>query len=243
MMTPHEAQQVLLSWRPGCGLERDPEVAEALECAQRDSALGCWLEEQKQFHRKMQASLREVPLPEGLAEHIATQSRSARLTAPGWRWIIPLAAAAVLMVSLLGWWLRPAPADSFPQFRDRMVRAVVRQYAMDIVSNDMTEIRRFLAQHQAPADYVLPQALARLPATGAGLLRWQDRRVSMVCLNSGEQGTLFLFIVDSAAVLKGPGQTPDFEPVSKLATASWSQGGKTYVLAGPGGVEFLGRYL
>jgi hypothetical protein len=65
----------------------------------------------------------------------------------------------------------------------------------------------------------------------------------MVCLESKEQGTLFLFIVESAAVLKGPGETPDFEPVSKLTTASWTKGGKTYVLAGPGGPEFLGRYL
>lgn len=242
-MTSHEAKQILLAWRPGCGLERDPEMAQALECAQRDPALAQWLEEQRSFHRKMKDSLRDVPIPVGLSERILHQAKSTRTPERTWPWPLTLAAAAVLMIGLFGWWLRPAPADSFPQFRDRMVRTVVRQYTMDIVTNDMVAIRRFLATNEAPSDYVLPPALGRLPATGAGLLRWGDRRVSMVCLDSGEHGTLFLFVVESSAVLKGPGPTPDFEPVSKLATASWTAGGKTYVLAGSGGQGFLGRYL
>jgi hypothetical protein len=73
-MTAHEAKQILLAWRPGCGLERDPEMAQALECAQRDPALAQWLEEQRSFHRKMKDSLRDVPIPVGLSERILHQA-------------------------------------------------------------------------------------------------------------------------------------------------------------------------
>lgn len=242
-MTPHEAKLILLAWRPGAAHERDPEVVRALECARREPELRSWLEGQKSFQQKLKESLRTVPVPEGLAERILSQVKRVPPVGearhrPRW-WT---AAAAVLLLGLFAWWMRPAPTDAFPQFRDRMVRTVVRQYSMDIVTNDKAVIRRFLATNQAPSNYVLPRALARLPVIGAGLLRWRDQRVAMVCLDSGEQGTLFLFVVESAAVLKAPGPTPDFVPVSKLTTASWTEGGKTYVLAGTGGEEALGRY-
>jgi hypothetical protein len=109
---------------------------------------------------------------------------------------------------------------------------------MDIVTNDMAQIRQFLATNNAPADYVLPQNLARLPAMGAGVLSWRDRRVSMVCLDSGAQGTVFLFVVDGSAVRGTPRQR-EFAHVSELNTVSWTEGGKAYVLAGSGGKNLL----
>jgi hypothetical protein len=124
-----------------------------------------------------------------------------------------------------------------------MVGAVLRQYTMDIVTNDMSGIRRFLASRQAPADYVLPPGLATLPASGAGVLSWQSQRVSMVCLDSPDQGTLFLFVVDQAAVRSSPAAQPQFQQVNKLMTVSWSQGGKVYLLAGSGGRENLQKRL
>ena len=99
-----------------------------------------------------------------------------------------------------------------------------------------------LSTQNAPDDYVLPQKLDGLPALGAGVLSWQDRRVSMVCLDSGAQGTLLLFVVDGAAVKNAPVQR-EYAPVSELTTVSWSEGGRTYVLAGQGGKEALQRFF
>jgi hypothetical protein len=124
-----------------------------------------------------------------------------------------------------------------------MVRSVLRQYSMDLVTNDMTAIRQFLTGHQAPADYVLPPGLTSLPASGAGVLSWQGQRVAMVCLDSPDQGTLFLFVVDQSAVRPPPPRNPEYLQVSKLMTASWTRDGKTYVLAGSGGREGLQKRL
>lgn len=124
-----------------------------------------------------------------------------------------------------------------------MVGNVLRQYTMDIVTNDPVQVRAYLARRQAPADYVLPEKLNRLPVTGAGVLSWGRERVSMVCFEAAGKDTLFLFIVSRASVNGTLPTATEFKQVSKLSTASWVQGGRAYVLAGPGGREFLQPYF
>jgi hypothetical protein len=111
---------------------------------------------------------------------------------------------------------------------------------MDIMTNDMGYIRQFLDFQQAPSDYRLPAGLARLPAMGAGVLSWQDRKVSMVCLDSGTNGTLFLFVVDKSS-MHNPPQKQIAATVKELETISWSEADRTYVLAGAGQKEWLER--
>lgn len=243
-MNSIEAKKILLAYRPGSTDARDPEVADALAQAQRDPALQQWLEKQVAFQQTMQETFQQVPAPSYLRDRILSR---AKIVKPlHWSWgqvALAAAAALVLLLGLAGWWLRSLPDDTFQTFRSRMVRMVLRQYAMDIVTNDMTQIRHFLATNNAPSDYVLTQGLAQLPATGAGVLSWQGQRVSMVCLDSRGQGTLFLFIVDRSAVKQPPAAIPEFAEVSKLTTVSWTQGGKTYLLAGHGGKKELQRHL
>jgi hypothetical protein len=154
-----------------------------------------------------------------------------------------VAAAIVLLLGLAQMWFKPSPTDSFAVFRERTVRDLQRVYpAMAIVTNDMARVRRFLAERKAPADYVLPKGLTRLPVIGAGVMSWQGRGVSMVCLKSTDADTLFLFVLDQASVKDPPPGTPEFVPVFEMMTASWTEGGKVYVLAGSGGMEALHRY-
>ena len=165
------------------------------------------------------------------------------IAVPWWRQPVvwKAAAAIALLCAVVAVWRKPSSEDSFQTFRSRVVRNVLRSYSMDIQTSDMAQIRRFLATNNAPADFVLPQRLGQLPAQGAGLLSWRDRHVSMVCLDSGAQGTLFLFIVDRAAV-KSPPPERQYAAVSELTTVSWSERGETYVLAGRGGKEALQQF-
>jgi hypothetical protein len=239
------AQNILLAWRPGHGDLRDPEVAQALEHARRDPALREWIERHAAFQRTLEKSFRQIPVPDGLPDQILARARAAgrrrHWGGPAW-----LAAAAAVML-LLGWaalWFKPAPAESFATFRDRTVRGVQRVYpAMDIQTNDMAQVRKFLASRKAPADYTLPSGLSRLPVQGAGVVRWQGRAVSMVCLDSIDRGTLFLFVLDEAGLTAPPSAAAEFVPVFEMMTASWTQGGIVYLLAGRGGAEALHRHL
>lgn len=155
---------------------------------------------------------------------------------PWWQrfpaWTAATAAAAVLMLGLF--LFRPSPTggddDSFATYRSRMVRSVLRQYQMDLETNSLAGVRQFLASRKAPSNFPLRDALGKLPALGAGLQSWQGHPVSMVCLDSGGQGTAILFVVDATTVRQPPPASPNFAQVSRRLTASWTDQGHTYLL-------------
>ena len=243
-MTREQAQRILLLYRPGRTDADDPEVAEALECARRDAELGQWLEQHSAFQVAMRSKLREVPIPPDLKDKILAQRKIVRPAIwwknPAW---LAAAAALVLCAGLAAWFLTPRVPDHFADYRSRMVRAALREYRMDIVTNDMRQVREFFASHHAPANYAVPAGLQRLPLTGAGLLRWRNHPVSMVCFERGNQQMLFLFVLKRSAVEDPPPATPKMSQVKKFTTASWSQGDKTYILAGPPEPDFAQKYL
>jgi hypothetical protein len=78
---------------------------------------------------------------------------------------------------------------------------------------------------------------------GGGLLRWRSNPVAMVCFDRGDRQMLFLFVMDRSAIPDPPPTTPKIAQVNKLLTASWTQGDRTYVLAGPEDAEFVRKYL
>jgi len=103
---------------------------------------------------------------------------------------------------------------------------------MDMLSADMGQIRAYLAQKKAYEDFALPHCLQQLPGVGCAILRWHDRPVSLVCLDSPEHTTLYLFVTARSHLSKEPGSTiPEIENISSYGTASWSDDSKTYVLA------------
>ena len=242
-MNNAEAKKILLAHRPGRETDEGAEVRAALEETRRDPALQAWWKQQQAFHAAMEQGFAQAPVPEDLPERILARAKI--IPFPRWRQPKTWAAAAaiILLLGLAALLWKPAPEDSFATFRSRMVRGVLRQYRMDIQTNDMAAIRQFLATNRAPADYVLPPSLMKLPPTGAGVMSWQGGRVSMVCLNSGAQGTLFLFIADRSAMQQTPDAGRDYTAVSQLMTVSWTEGGKVYVLAGTGERETLERYF
>jgi len=241
-MNSDEAKHVLLAYR-GRRDDGDPEVAEALELVRRDPALQEWLDAQKTFHAGATAAMNAIPVPARLQQRLAARARI--ISPPWWRQppVWAAAAAIVLLGTFLALQFQPAPPGNFPIFRSRMVGIVLRQYTMDIVTNDMAAIRRHLAAQNAPADYSLPPGLSVLPPSGAGVLSWQGERVSMVCLNGGKEGTLFLFVASASDVTGPPMKSREFAQVNALATVSWIDRGKLYVLPGEAGTEALKKYL
>lgn len=149
----------------------------------------------------------------------------------------------MILVGAALWLSDPADRNNLQTFRGRMVGAVLRQYSMDITTSDMSQVRAFLASMNAPSDYELPDKLGRLPVSGGGVLSWQGQRVSMVCFDSINQGTLFLFIVDARSIAGSPALSPEFQQVNRLGTVSWNADGKVFVLAGSGGPEKLRDYF
>ena len=236
-MTATEAKQVLLAYRPWTADGQDPEVAEALARCQQDAELKQWLENHCAAQSAIRDRLRAIAVPDGLRQQILSEYKS-HAAATWWRRpaVVATAAVAILLISVTSLWLNiprtPEQDISFAAYRNRMVRTVDRAYGMDLETNDIAQIRAYLAQHQSP-DYVLPKNLEQSQTVGCGALSWQGKPVSMVCfrtgkpLSPGAKSDLFLFVIDQKDVLSPPeAGDPVFANVSTMFTATWKADGK-----------------
>lgn len=244
-MTNQQAKEILLLYRPGTDAA-DPDVAQALALARRDPELGGWLVQHAALQSTLRASLRGIPAPAGLKEQIVSEV-PAQISLNRRRRASLLVAAGATLVVLLGlalFWPRSAGRPDFAAFRSRMVRTALRPYNMDLATNDLGQIRRYLAQTKAHADFALPAGLTSVPATGCARLTWQNEPVSMICFAKGRQTPLWLFVINRAALPDPPPEgTPRTARVNQLATASWSADGKTYILAAKADQLDLKEYL
>src|SRR5207247_562403 len=98
---------------------------------------------------------------------------------------IAAAVAITVLAALIVFWPSPKSAESFSSFRARMVQTALRNYRMDLVTADLSAIRQYLSTNQYYADYVLPEPLEKLPGDGCAKLKWHDKKVSMVCFDTG----------------------------------------------------------
>jgi len=253
-MNRRQAQEILLLYRPGTADAQDPEFAAALALAKNDPELSNWLQHQSLLQDALRAKFRQIPVPEGLKEQILSE-RKVHTSLPLKRNLVLSAVCAVCILVLAGLvlpLLRSHEDKSFANFQSRMVKTVARQGLypkMDLETNNLAEIRKFLAQHQGHGDYVLPNGLQKTTTTGCAILPWQGKAVSMVCFNSGKTpatnaSDLFLFVINRADVPKAPAPGAlSFAQTNSLATASWTYGDKTYILAGPGDKAALREYF
>jgi hypothetical protein len=243
-----QAKEVLLLYRPGTADVADPQMAEALALAHRDPELGRWFEEHRAFQKAMRLKFQQIEVPAHLRSSLLIRGVTQPSTRPpqAW-WRRPVWLTATVAVLLLLWlavaWFKPRTPNRFANYETRMVSQVLREYRMDLVTNNMQQIRQFMAQRGAPADYQVPQGLARLPLTGGGLLTWRSNPVSMVCFDRGNKQMLFLFVMKRSALKDPPPATPQLTTVRQMVAASWTQGDNTYVLAGPEEADFAKKYL
>src|SRR5438128_3100350 len=244
-MDRQQAQEILMCYRPGTTGETDAEFAEALEQARRDPELGWWFDQHCAFQTAIRERFKRLPVPAGLKEKILAGYEPAEVI--GW-WkpvfqALAAAAAIALLIGLAWVWWQPREDNSFAAFRNRIVRNAQRGYAMDLTTPNLSEIRRYLATHEGQADYVLPVALEKLAGDGCAVLRWHNRKVSMVCFALGNDKDLYLFVANRSDLPDAPfSDEPQFTQIGKLTAASWSAGDKTYVLAGQGDEQFIRRY-
>jgi hypothetical protein len=246
-MTTAEARQILLLHRPGVEESGDPQMAEALAMTRRDPELSRWFEEHCAFQNAMREKFRQMEVPSHLKEEILSRMEPERkIVRPAFwlrpAWLATAAAAAVLILGFGAWWLKPAHPDRFANYESRMVGAVLREYTMDIQTNNLRAVRQHLAAEGAPRDYSIPRGLQKLTLTGGGTLHWRGNPVAMVCYDRGDKQMLFLFVMDRSAVKDAPPEAPETATVLGLSTASWSAGDKTYLLAGSPEPDFLKKY-
>lgn len=234
-MTSREAREILLRYRPGTGDEDDREVRGALTQAARDPELAAWLDEQRRFQQGVRDGFRSVEVPAGLREQILSEKRSHFHWLRSRRVLMGVAASVAALVLVgISLWLGSGPDEEarFATFRSRMVKTVLRGYAMDLETQDVRAIRNYLGTNSAHADWRSPPGLEVAPVMGCAVLPWRNHPATMICYGSGGRPKMWLFIVDADSLPDPPAAVrPVVETVNRLTTVSWSADGRTYVLA------------
>jgi hypothetical protein len=254
-MTLDEARLALATYRPWADAA-DADFAAALAVVRQSAEGQKWFAAHCEAQLKIRAQFQHLPVPPGLKEQILSETKASRPKAatPRARLVLATAAglllAAVLAVMLLSERGGSGEQVNLAGFRTRMVKTALRSYGMELETNSLVEIRSFLGQRGAHADFQLPAALGQTEPTGCGVLSWQGRRVTMVCFHSGQplpagqKTDLFLFVIDRAGVPGAPVlKQPLIETAGKMRTASWQSGECLYLLAAEGDEAFLKRQL
>ncbi|HEV2330899.1 MAG TPA: hypothetical protein VGY56_19130 [Verrucomicrobiae bacterium] len=257
MMNPTQAKQILSIYRPGTADADDPEIAEALSLVRGDAELSRWFDEHCVRQNVLREKLREVALPAALREQIISEraakmraaSRREKLTAIG-----AVAAILVSLALLAAFYLPrnqtvPVLPNTLANYQSQMTGVALSGYYMTAMTN-LDQVHSWLAQNHGPSDYILPAGLKKAAVTGCTVQPWKDAKASMICfrqgktLPPGQPGDLWLLVVDQSTVKDPPAAaSPTFTTINGLITATWTQGGKLYLLAAKGDEQTIQKYL
>lgn len=263
-MNNEEAKKTLSLFRPGTADRTDPAFADALQRVRPhappdrwqeppDPELIHWFHAHCASYLSFRTKFARIPVPPGLKDQILAERKNNVVTPVAFRRVFLLRLAAVLAICAgLASFLWPSHSreEDFATYRSRMIRTALQPYSMDLQSHDLQDINAYLAGRNAPDAVALPKGVGRTQPVGCAVLKWQGAPVSMLCFQSGhslpagQESDLWLFVVDKSAVRNGPAAvTPLIAQVKKLATASWVQDEKVYILAADGNESFLRKYL
>lgn len=238
-MKNEEAKLILQAYRPGGQDANDPRFREALEQAQRDPELARWFANEQALDSRLTAKVQAaIKPPAHLKSQLLAQRKIVRPVA-WWKmpaWQLAAAACLALLVTLSVLWFKSAEQTQFAAYRNELADFAGRKLdRLDLMSRDLPEVRRWLAQKESHGNLVIPAGLDGLPSLGCRLLDWKGHKVSLVCFELENKQVAHLLVVDSAAFKDAPAESPVFNQVGDVMTASWSRGGKTYVVASKGG--------
>lgn len=238
-MNNDEAKFILRAYRPGGGDAQDPRLAQALEQARRDPALGAWFERECAHDAAVAAKLRLIAPPAELRTAILaganfTSRRSARWRVPAW---IGMAASVAVIFAAAFFWLQPAQAEDFSDFAMDYASGPFR---LSNHQEDLDKLQAWLAERQAPLPLRIPSGCQKLQALGCKTVEYRGKNISLICFERGREFHLFVARrADYPNLRECP--EPEFKSKGKWASAHWSDSENCYVLATDAGVDELQR--
>lgn len=238
-MNNEEAQFLLRAYRPGGQDAQAPQFQEALEQAKCDPELARWFAEERALDSRVSAKLKAAVKPPVHLKAMLLAQRKIVRPVPWWRqpaWIATAAAACLaLLVTVSALWLKPRNQTQFARYREAMADfAGSKLDHLDLMSRDVSEVRRWLMHTDAHGDFVLPAGLDGRPSLGCRLFEWKGQKVSLICFELANRHVAHLLVIDRGAFDDAPTDSPQFAQMGEVATVSWSHGDKTYLVASKG---------
>jgi hypothetical protein len=236
-MDNEQARLILSAYRHTGEDASDPFFAEALEQARVDPELARWFAEERRFDQSMTKTLRAQEPPEHLRQTLLLGNKVVSLHQKRPLWAQPVtwfALAAALAIFLgLGILSHQSRQPSLGEFaREIIGLAESGKITLGKMGNNPDDLKSWLATHGSPHDFTIPAGLRGYPGVGCQTYVVNGAKVSLMCFMLGKDQMVHLFVVDENALKDAPGTTPSFMREHGKVAATWSAGGKTYLLMG-----------
>ncbi len=210
-------------------------LTEALAQVDADPELARWWKEEQEVDRIIASKLATTHVPAGLKARLlsAAEPRPSPVR-PAWSRAVLLAAASIVALAVLfSSWRGPfQPAVSIADFRNEMVSFVKVAPSLEMESSDMGRVKDFLAKANAPAQFTVPKKLQKYDPIGCRVLRFRGEDVSLICFKISDAKPAHLFVTSPKKIgTVRRASAPVYASEQGWMTASWTEGGNTYLLA------------
>jgi hypothetical protein len=245
-MDKREAKLLLHACRPNDRDAAEPVFAEALAFVESDPELKAWWDAQQAFDRKVASKLEEIPIPDDLRATILTGRKIEQFQPQPQLAYWLAAAAAVAILCVAGTFMHVAATGPLVQndYDDAVLPLLNNDSPpLAITSPDPHKIAAWLKNQNAPLG-TLPDKMTSLPTVGCQKFAVHGHPVSLICFQMADGGIVHLFVIDQQALSDPPGTSgPEFKQRNNWATASWSDGRMSYLLATQAGADALRQLL
>jgi hypothetical protein len=235
-MNRDEAKLILSACRPEGGGAVEPPVREALELARNDPALAEWLRREQRFDLAISQALHSVPVPAGLKPAILAGAKV--LEQLVWWQLVNWRRVAVCGLTLLVgagffWFSFTRTQGLVGGAKAAVEMAEARSAGLAVKDGGLESVRKFLSRCGAPADFEVPRHMRKLQVMGCTLVALQDQTAAVVRFRIAGNAQLTLLVVDRVLDedLLESGRVRTVEQ-GGWGLALWTDGKKTYVLAG-----------
>jgi hypothetical protein len=246
-MNRDAAQYILRSYHLGSRDAEDPQFRDALGMLARDPELAAWFAKDQAMDNGISRALQTFPVPADLKGQLLAARKVVPLYAwwqrPTW---ISTVAACVTLIATLAVLLSRAPKQTqFAEYHSYIAHTAASLDHLDVKTSDLLQIRQWLSGHGAPEDFAIPGRLNGKARVGCRVFEWNGQKVSLVCFELENQKVAHMFVIDRSMFTNLPGGGAlQFQTTQDgIATASWSDARRTYIVAMQRGQQDLRRLL
>ncbi|HEY4270654.1 MAG TPA: hypothetical protein VGM65_01500 [Candidatus Udaeobacter sp.] len=232
-MNNQEAKFILSAYRPGGEDAAGTQFAEALEQVSRDPGLASWFADQRAFDQVNSEALCSILVPADLRGNILAGVKiSQRRFWPKRPVLLAIAAAIMLLTTVTVVWTRQSRLETWQQDALASIRTLeAGQSKFDHEASDGRALQEWLVAQHSPSVGAMPDALEALPALGCKTISADGIPVSITCFRLRGGATVHLVVRDAPVSNDAPSTQPRFTKANGWMIATWSDRGRTCMLA------------
>jgi len=182
-MNRDEAKFILRAYHLSGGDAADPQFRGALEMLKHDLELASWFAQEQAIDKKLPEKFQAFPVPPELRGHLLAARKVVALRA-WWRgpaWIGTAVASLAVLAALAILLTRTPEQRQFTEYHSYIAATAAKLDHLDLLTNDLVQIRQWLGRHSAPEDFIVPAKLNGKSSVGCRVFAWNGQKVSLVC--------------------------------------------------------------